>query len=170
MKLFAGRRAWILTTLAVPVVDQLAKLVAERWLPLHESRPVVPGVLQLTLVHNYGAAFGLFSEADLPFQSQLLAIVGIIALGAIIVYAWKASSERYLPQIAVAFVIGGALGNLIDRIFRGFVIDFIDVYWRIHHWPMFNVADSAISVGVALLILDMLLEPGEPASDANTAP
>jgi len=156
--------------LAVLGLDQAVKLVVERWLPLHESRSLVPGVLQLTRVHNRGAAFGMFSDADIPFQSQLFAIVSVVALSAIVVYAWKLSSERRLPQLAVAMVIGGALGNLVDRVFRGFVIDFIDVYWRTHHWPMFNVADSAISVGVALLILDMLLEPSEPASESKAAP
>jgi len=168
--LFSGRRAYVSATLAVLALDQIVKLVVERSLPLHESLPIVPGLLQLTRVHNRGAAFGLFSEADLPFQSQLFAFVSILALGAIVIYAWRLSSERHLPQIAVALVIGGALGNLTDRIVRGYVIDFIDVYWRIHHWPMFNVADSAISVGVALLILDMLLEPGEPASDTKATP
>ena len=106
---------------------------------------------------NRGAAFGILSEADLPYQSLLFAVVSLAALGAIAAYAWRLPARSRLPQTALALIMGGALGNLLDRARLGYVIDFVDAYWRMHHWPAFNVADMAITVGAAALILDELL-------------
>lgn len=144
---------------AVVIVDQITKRLVDRLLPLHESHSIIPGLLQLTHVRNRGAAFGFLSSVEFPGQAVLFALVSVLALGLILAYAARLLPTRLRPQTGLALVLGGAVGNLIDRVAHGYVIDFIDVYWNAHHWPMFNAADSAISVGVALLVLDMLREP-----------
>lgn len=155
-----GRAPYLMLLGAVVGLDQLTKAIVDRLIGLHESRPIVEGLVSLTYVRNRGAAFGLLSEANIPYQSILFSIVSLLALGAIVSYAMKLPPESRLPQAALTLVMGGAVGNLIDRARLGYVIDFIDVFWGSHHWPAFNAADSAISVGVTLLILDILRAPG----------
>jgi signal peptidase II len=159
----ASRRPYLLLLLAVVGLDQATKWLVDRVMDLHESRAVVEGLLSLTYVQNRGAAFGVLSDAELPHQSILFSLVSIAALCGIAAYAWRLPAASRLPQTALALIMGGALGNLTDRARLGHVVDFVDVYWNAHHWPAFNVADSAITVGVCLLILDMVLspEPGE---------
>jgi signal peptidase II len=148
-----------LLMIGIVLLDQVTKLLVDSLMSLHESRVVIDGFMHLTYVRNRGAAFGLFSDADLPFQSMLFSAVSLLALGAIAAYFFKLPDRSRLARVALALVMGGALGNLIDRARLGSVIDFVDVFWGPHHWPAFNVADSAISVGVALLVLDMLRAP-----------
>jgi signal peptidase II len=144
---------------AVVALDQAAKALIDRYMDLHESHTLVEGLARLTYVQNRGAAFGVLSDANLPYQSVLFSIVSIVALGAIAMYAWKLPVTSRLPRTALALIMGGAVGNLLDRMRHGYVIDYVDVYWGRHHWPAFNVADSAISIGVALLVLDILRSP-----------
>jgi signal peptidase II len=149
---------------AVVLLDQVTKAILVRSLPLHEYVPLIDGLLSLSHVHNRGAAFGVLSDASLPYQPVLLSMLSIAALLAIAYYFARLPASARLPRVALALVLGGALGNLIDRVRLGHVVDFIHVYWREHAWPDFNVADSAITVGVVLLILDILREPrSEPA-------
>ena len=170
MATLAGRRPYTLIALAVVVLDQATKVLVDGFMELHESRPVVEGLVHLTYVRNRGAAFGILAEAGLPFQSELFVAVSLAALLAIGLYAWRLPASSRLPQWALALIMGGALGNLIDRTRLGYVIDFVDVFWGPHHWPAFNVADSCISVGVALLILDIVRAPGaDPAEGAGMA-
>ena len=143
------------------VADQISKLLVDQLMELHESRPLVEGLLSLTYVQNRGAAFGFLSHADLPYQPALFVALSVVALAAIGYYALRLPLGNRLAQLALALVLGGALGNLIDRVRLGYVIDFVDVYWKSHHWPAFNVADSAISVGVCLLVLDIVWSPDE---------
>jgi signal peptidase II len=154
---------WILA--AVVVLDQATKLIVDRMMALHESHDVIDGFLRLTYVRNRGAAFGLLSDADLPFQAALFSVLSLGALAAIGLYAWRLPVQSRLPRLALALIMGGAVGNLIDRMRLGYVIDFVDAYLGPHHWPAFNVADSAITVGVVLLVLDMLLHPHVPAGE-----
>jgi len=137
---------------------------------LHQSRPLVDGLLSLTYVQNRGAAFGLLSGADLPYQAVLFSLVGLVALVAIVSYSLQIPAGNRVPQLGLALITGGAIGNLIDRATLGYVIDFIHVYWRQHDWPMFNAADSAISIGVALLVLDILRSPGEAPEPTAGSP
>ena len=153
-----GPYVWIMA--AVVVLDQATKLLVDRLLALHESHQVVDGFLRLTYVRNRGAAFGILSDAELPYQSALFSLLSLAALSAIALYAWRLPAQSRLPKTALALIIGGAVGNLVDRMRLGYVIDFVDAYVGPHHWPAFNVADSAITVGVCLLILDMVLAPG----------
>jgi signal peptidase II len=170
MTALAGRWPYALVALAVVVSDQATKVLVDRFMELHESRPLVEGLVHLTYVRNHGAAFGILSDARLPFQAELFVAVSLAALLAIGLYAWRLPASSRLPQGALALIMGGALGNLIDRTRLGYVIDFVDVFWGPHHWPAFNVADSCISVGVALLILDIVRAPGtDPAQGAGMA-
>ena len=155
---------------AIVALDQVAKALVDRYLELHESHTIVEGLARLTYVQNRGAAFGILSDADLPYQSVLFSVVSIIALGAIAVYAWKLPVASRLPRAALALIMGGAVGNLLDRMRLGYVIDYVDVYWGRHHWPAFNVADSAISVGVALLVLDILRSPQPDSAKPEMTP
>ncbi len=153
----------LLVVAAVVGLDQLSKAVVARTLELHQSVPLVEGLLSLSHVRNRGAAFGLLSDWDLPHQSVLLSVRSVAALAAIAVYFLRLPPSARLPRAALALVLGGAIGNLVDRVRLGYVVDFVHVYWRAHQWPDFNVADSAITIGVTLLVLDILRSPGQPA-------
>ncbi len=158
------RKAELAIIPAVIVADQVTKEILKRSLELHEYRPLVDGMLSLSHVRNRGAAFGILAEAGLPYQGVLLSVVSLFALGAIAVYWLRLPKEARLPRLALVLVLGGALGNLIDRVRFGYVVDFIHVYWRQYVWPDFNLADSAISTGVVLLFLDMLRSPKRDAA------
>jgi signal peptidase II len=160
-------RSSLLLIAAVVALDQATKWLVVRSIGLHDYVTLVDGLLSLSHVRNRGAAFGILSDWDLPYQSWLLAGLSLAALGAIGVYFWKLPPAARLPRAALALVLGGAVGNLIDRARLGYVVDFVHVYWREHQWPDFNVADSAITIGVTLLVLDILRSPAhEPAADA----
>jgi signal peptidase II len=155
-----GARAYYLwISAAVVALDQATKWVVDRFMGLHETREVIDGLVRFTYVRNRGAAFGVLSDADLPYQHFIFAAVSLLALFAIAVYAWRLPTASRVPRLALALIIGGAVGNLIDRLRLGYVVDFVDVYWSTHHWPAFNVADSCISIGVCLLVIDMLRAP-----------
>lgn len=155
------RAPYLGIVLAVAVLDQLTKLWVQSAIGVHESRPIIDGFLSLTHGRNPGIAFGVLSEGGLPFQALALTILGVVAVVALSVYALRIPLVHRLRLVALALVIGGAIGNLIDRVRFGSVVDFIHVYWRTHQWPDFNVADSAISVGVTLLVLEGLFSRGE---------
>ena len=140
----------------VIVADQLTKLVVRRTLPLHESRAIIPRLLDFTHVQNTGAAFGLLNAADFPYKSAVMIVIAAVALVAISVYARQLGRHERLSRIGLALILGGALGNLIDRAIAGYVVDFVDVYWGEAHFWAFNLADASISVGAVLVLLDML--------------
>jgi signal peptidase II len=162
------RYLWV--SLMVVVLDQWTKWLVELHLPWHLAQPVVPGFINLTHVRNTGVAFGLFA-ADGVSASWMLTALGLLALAAVAVYFGVASPRDRSLLVALALVVGGAVGNLIDRVASGAVTDFIDVYIGMHHWPSFNVADSAISVGIALMAIDSLRprKTGTPASEPQSA-
>lgn len=149
-----GRLRYLLGSLAVIVLDQWTKWLVEVHLPHHATEPVIPGLLNLTHVRNTGVAFGLFAS-DGGGNGWLLTILGVAALAAVSLYFFGYAKDRLL-LVALSLVMGGAVGNLIDRVSSGAVTDFIDVYVGAHHWPSFNVADSAISIGIVLMALDSL--------------
>jgi signal peptidase II len=107
-------------------------------------------------VRNTGAAFGFLNAADFPFKTGVVALIHTGAMIAVGVYAASLAHHQLIARAGLALIIGGAAGNLIDRIVMGSVVDFVDVYWRTHHFWAFNIADSAITVGVTIMILDML--------------
>ena len=142
--------------LAVVALDQAVKGVVRVALELHESIEVIPSFFNLTRVHNYGAAFGLMSAAEFPFKTVVLSVVAALALGSLTWYGAALPAEQRLARLGLALVVGGAGGNLIDRLGSGYVVDFVDLYWQGWHFWAFNVADAAITVGVSLIILDLL--------------
>lgn len=138
------------------IIDQITKIVIDRSMQLYDSIPVVENFFHLTYVRNKGAAFSFLSNASwrLPFFIS----VSIIAAGVILIAFRKLRDDQELAHISLAMIFSGAVGNLIDRVRLGEVIDFLDAHWYRHHWPAFNVADSLICVGVFLLAIDMVLE------------
>ncbi len=150
------RRSEIGLAAAVVIIDQLSKALVRATLPLHESVTVVPGFVDFTHVQNTGAAFGLLNAADFPFKGAIIALVASIALLGVALYAVTLPAHQRAARIGLALVLGGAMGNLVDRLLSGYVIDFVDVYWQQYHFWAFNVADSAITIGVVIMILDML--------------
>jgi signal peptidase II len=145
---------WI--TALVVIFDQLTKMLVRRELDLYDSITVIPGLFSLTRVHNTGAAFGLLNSMEFPGKTLVLTLVAVSALAALAMYASILEAEQRLSRLGLAFIIGGAAGNLIDRIAAGYVLDFVDVYANGWHFWAFNVADAAITVGVTLMILDLL--------------
>ena len=141
---------------AIVALDQATKAVVRSRFELHESLEIIPGLFSLTRVHNYGAAFGLMNAADFPFKTIVLTSIAALALLALTIYASTLPTEQRLARAGLAFIVGGAAGNLIDRLGAGYVVDFVDVYWRDWHFWAFNVADASITVGVAFMILDLL--------------
>jgi signal peptidase II len=138
------------------VLDQLTKAAIRATLDLHESMTVVPEFFDLTRVHNAGAAFGMLNSVEFEFKALLLALVAGAALIGVAAYAITLPADQRLARLGLACIVAGAAGNLIDRVSTGYVLDFVDVYWRGWHFWAFNVADAAITIGVALMILDLL--------------
>jgi signal peptidase II len=151
-----ARHIEIWLPLVIVAADQVSKAVVRATLPLHESVTVVPGLVDFTHVRNTGAAFGILSSADFPFKTTVIAVIATVALVAVGLYAASLAHHQLVARIGLALILGGAAGNLIDRVVAGSVVDFVDVYWRSYHFWAFNVADSAITIGVAMMILDML--------------
>jgi len=150
------RRIELWLPVAIVALDQLTKFAVNRTLPLHSSVTVIPGLVDFTHVRNTGAAFGILNAVEFPFKTAIIAVIATAALIGVGVYAASLAHHQLVARIGLALIIGGAAGNLIDRIAAGSVVDFVDVYWRNWHFWAFNVADSAITVGVAIMILDML--------------
>jgi len=150
----------------VLVIDQLSKLYIDKTMKLYQSIPVFDGLFSITYLRNRGAAFSFLSEASCRLPFFLLATV--IAVIAILVAFKKLRDDQRFAAVSLTLILSGAVGNLIDRVRMGEVIDFLDVYWKSHHWPAFNVADSAICVGVALLALDMYREEKRLKRESRT--
>ena len=165
-----AKLSYLWVSLGVVVLDQWTKWLVEVHLPWHLAQPIVPGFLNLTHVRNTGVAFGLFAADGVSTASWTLTALGLLALGAVGVYFWIASPRDRGLLVALSLVVGGAVGNLIDRVASGAVTDFIDVYFGAHHWPSFNVADSAISIGIVLMAIDSLrARKASPASEPQSA-
>jgi len=137
-------------------LDQATKLYVDANFRLHESMPVIRGFFNLTYVRNKGAAFGIL--ADNAVRIPFFITVSIVAMLGILWYINRIRNDQKLAVFSLSLVFAGACGNLIDRVRLGEVIDFLDVFWQRYHWPAFNVADSAITVGVTLLLIDMWRE------------
>jgi signal peptidase II len=145
---------WIAVTIVV--LDQVTKAIVRSQFELYEGVPVVPGFFNLTRVHNTGAAFGMLNSVDFPFKTAALALIAAAALTGLALFASTLPAVQWLSRLGIALIIGGAAGNLIDRVSLGYVTDFVDLYWQGWHFWAFNVADAAITVGVALMVLEML--------------
>lgn len=156
---FAGKGTYLLLALAVLGLDQWTKWLVERHLPLGTSQEIVRGWLHLSHLRNPGVAFGMFADHGASGGAWLLAILGVAAIAVVTIYFRRAERDDVWLLSALALVLGGAVGNLLDRVATGAVTDFVGVYLGSYRWPDFNVADSAISVGLVLLVLDSLRSP-----------
>ena len=142
-------------TLAVLVLDHITKWLARTELDPVHAIEVIPGYLRISYVSNTGVAFGLFRDLESPWKPYVLAAMAIVAVIVIFVYSYRMPSSRLLLQSALAVIMGGILGNFVDRVLQGYVVDFIEFHIRdAFYWPTFNVADSAITVGIGLLLID----------------
>ena len=153
------RASYFAVSVVILFLDQWSKGAITRHLAVHESREVLGDFFSLTYVRNTGAAFGLFASVDSAVKSVVLNSVAVAAFVAVTFYALRSSFKSVRLQLGLALVLGGAVGNLVDRVRFGFVVDFLLFGVGGHYWPAFNVADSAICVGVGLLALDMLRHP-----------
>ena len=164
------RGAYLAASLAVLFLDQWTKGIVTRTMEVHQSRTVVPDVFDLTYVRNSGAAFGLFASVDSAIKAVVLNSVAVIVFLIVSAYALRSSHKSVRLQVGLSLILGGAVGNLLDRVRFGYVVDFLDFSISGHHWPAFNVADSAICIGVAVLFLDMLGHEDEAAPRPDAAP
>ena len=155
------RKYHILIAAAVVLIDRITKWVIAQKITLHDSVDIIPGIFRLTHVQNQGAAFGLFADSPSEWKVAMLILFSVAALGVVSALLWRNGNAMNATAIALSLVMGGALGNLWDRVAAGRVIDFLDFYLGSHHWPAFNIADSAIVVGALLLLSEIFLAPQE---------
>ena len=145
-----------LIAVSILFLDRITKWAITQTIALEDVVPIIPGFFRLTHLENPGAAFSLFAESTSPFKSALLIAFSVAALAVVAFLLWRSRSEFNASTLALSFILGGAIGNLWDRLADGKVTDFLDFYIGAHHWPPFNVADSAIVVGALLLVVRML--------------
>jgi signal peptidase II len=150
------RKYHFLIAIVVLLLDRLAKWTVEVNIPLHDSISVLPGFLRFTHVQNRGAAFGLFAESPSEWKAAVLVMFSVVALAIVCFLLWKNSHAMSTTGVGLALILGGALGNLWDRLVSGHVVDFLDIYVGNYHWPAFNLADSAIVIGAMLLVSEIL--------------
>ncbi len=146
----------LLIAIAVVVLDRLTKWVIVQTITLEDAINVIPGLFRLTHLENTGAAFSLFADSTSPFKTMLLIAFSLGALAVVSFLLWKERAIFNAGTMALSLILGGAVGNLWDRLVDGKVTDFLDFYVGVHHWPPFNIADSAIVVGALLLLMRMM--------------
>lgn len=150
------RKYHFLIALLVVVLDRVAKLVIEKKLSLHAGISIIPGFFRLTHVENRGAAFGLFADSPSEWKIAVLVLFSLVALVIVSALLWKNSHTMTSTGVGLSLILGGALGNLWDRLVSGQVVDFLLFYIGPYQWPAFNVADSAIVIGAGLLVFEIL--------------
>ena len=144
-------------------LDQATKWLMVSWLALYETVAIMP-YFNLTMAHNHGAAFSFLAQAG-GWQRWFFIVLALVISTVLVVWLAKLKPEAKLEAISLSLILGGAIGNVIDRIYYGYVIDFLDIYIGSSHWPAFNVADSAICIGAVLLIIDSI--KSEPESQTS---
>jgi len=155
----------------IVILDQISKAYIDRAFRLHESVPIIPDLFSITYVRNPGAAFGLFAQQGEQFRFVLFSTISIIALLLLAMMIYQTPKEDRWQMSSLSLLVGGAIGNILDRIRMGEVIDFLDFYIGTYHWPAFNVADSAITIGVTLMMVQVCMNkkmpPTSPLSGGN---
>jgi len=157
--------AWLWLSLVVIVLDQATKFLVTRFLDLYERVEVMP-VLDFTLLHNTGAAFSMLAGASGWQRWFFIGLAGVVSV-LLTVWIWRTPRGEKLLPLALSLILGGAIGNVIDRIWHGYVVDFIHAHWGEAYFPAFNIADSAITIGAALLIVDAFRERGQGAAGSG---
>ena len=153
---FQGRLPYAVLVAATLILDRWTKVLIQKRFDLNESISIIDGFFNITYVRNTGVAFGIFSSISSPSKSVLLSIFTACAAVVVVTYSVRSPAHNRLLQIALSLILGGALGNLYDRLAYGYVVDFLEFYVGNYHWPSFNIADSVISTGVALLALEII--------------
>jgi len=146
-------------TAVVLVLDQASKVLMVSWLSLYETVAIIP-YFNLTMAHNTGAAFSFLADAG-GWQKWFFIILASIISLILVIWLKKLSPQNKLEALSISMILGGAIGNVVDRFVYGYVIDFLDVYYGTYHWPAFNVADSAICIGAILLVVDSFISKSE---------
>ena len=161
---------YLAVSLSIIILDAFTKWLVTERIGLHDAVPLIPDFFQLVHVRNTGAAFGIGANAESRIVPLMLNAGAIAVFFVVVVYAFRTAVTDRLLQTGLHLILGGAIGNLVDRFRFGYVVDFLDVYVKVggreHHWPAFNVADSAICIGIALLFLDMRRKPEESVATA----
>ncbi|HEY1264694.1 MAG TPA: signal peptidase II [Terriglobales bacterium] len=166
IKLANVRYYHLLIAVLVLCLDRATKWIIARNIALHDSIQVIPGFFRLTHVQNSGAAFGLFADSPSQWKVAVLVLFSIVALVVVSLLLWRNSHSMSTTGIGLSLILGGALGNLWDRLINGRVVDFLLFYVGDHQWPAFNVADSAIVVGAGLLVIEILFSKS-PAAEKS---
>lgn len=154
-------RSFYAIAITIIALDQLSKFTVQHTLHLGQIIPVIPSLFNLTYVLNPGAAFGFLADAAAAIRNPFFITISVLAVIFILYYRWRHPMMGLLPSLGLACILGGAIGNLIDRLRVGMVVDFLDVYYGSYHWPAFNLADSAITIGVTLMVFEILTEGGK---------
>ncbi|MFZ0978819.1 MAG: signal peptidase II [Candidatus Acidiferrales bacterium] len=162
-----SRSAWplVLLGLAVLAADQATKYAVDRLMPSGSSRELVPGMLNLIHTSNPGVAFGLFADSDMPWRAPLLIVFSAAVIGLIVWLLITGRAGGWPGRSGMTLILGGAVGNVLDRVLHHSVTDFVDFYIGTHHWYTFNLADSAIVVGAGLVILELLRDWRHPTHE-----
>jgi signal peptidase II len=160
-----GRIFYLLITAAALLLDRVTKWQVQRRIELHDGITLIPGFFRLIHLENPGAAFGLFSQTPTSLKLGLLIALSIVALVPVSVLLWRSSRALSSTSVGLALILGGAIGNLWDRLLHHHVTDFLLFYYRQYEWPAFNFADSAIVLGAALLVVDLLFSNPSPPQE-----
>jgi len=166
MNLHLMRKLHLLIALSVVILDRVAKWAVARNIALHDSIPVIPDFFRITHVENRGAAFGLFADSPSEWKIAVLVLFSVVALVIVSALLWRNSHAMSTTGVGLALILGGAIGNLWDRLVSGKVVDFLLFYIGQYQWPAFNVADSAIVIGAGLLVIEILFTKA-PAAEKS---
>jgi len=161
----SARAVYVLIALVVVVLDRWTKHVVAQRISLYSHIQIIPGFFRLTHTENTGAAFSLFADSTAPWKTGLLIAFSVVALVVVSVLLWKNHPAHVVTGVGLSLIMGGALGNLWDRLARGRVVDFLLFYHRGYQWPVFNLADSAIVVGAGLLAIEILFAKSRTEDD-----
>ena len=163
------RKYFLFIAASVILLDRLTKWAVSRYIPLHDSVAIIPGLFHISHVENRGAAFGLFADSSFPWKIAALVGFSLVALVIVSVLLWKNGHTMSTTTIGLSLILGGAAGNLWDRMVDGRVVDFLNFYVGSYSWPDFNVADSAIVVGAVLLVSEILFtKPSHAAVNSGS--
>jgi signal peptidase II len=165
----SARVVYVVIALVVVVLDRWTKQLVAQRIPLYRNIQIIPGFFRLTHTENTGAAFSLFADSTGPWKTGLLIAFSVAALIVVSILLWKNHHAHVVTGVGLSLIMGGALGNLWDRVARGRVIDFLLFYVKRYQWPVFNLADSAIVVGAGLLVLEILFHKSKGQEDSQSA-
>ncbi len=166
MSITRGRTIHFLLAVLVVLLDRWSKRLVAARLSMYEHIQIIPGLFRITHTENTGAAFSLFADSPSHWKTTMLIAFSLVAMIVVSILLWKQNRPLTMTGIALSLILGGAVGNLWDRIAAGRVVDFLDFYYKQYHWPVFNLADSAIVVGASLLVLEIIF--GQSKVTANS--